>query len=173
MKKILVISILFIVILTTTVLAELDCPFGQEDCEYPGDCGRYIDSNDDAICDYSQENIQEQIPQKITRQLEPAKQNSGRNYYFLPILIITIILYALTSILVRIKKIREVIHKRIWNMVLLISFLVTGILGILLVIRLQYGFDLSLGINELFWHVEAGIIMTIISVFHIIWHTPY
>ena len=30
-----------------------DCPFGKTDCGYPGDCGRYIDLNEDDVCDYS------------------------------------------------------------------------------------------------------------------------
>jgi len=31
-----------------------DCPFGKTDCEFPEDCGAYIDSNGDKICDHSQ-----------------------------------------------------------------------------------------------------------------------
>jgi len=31
-----------------------DCPRGEVDCEYPGLCNRYIDTNNDGICDHSQ-----------------------------------------------------------------------------------------------------------------------
>jgi hypothetical protein len=31
-----------------------DCPFGNIDCEYPGNCGRYIDVNLNNICDHSE-----------------------------------------------------------------------------------------------------------------------
>jgi NapH/MauN family ferredoxin-type protein len=31
-----------------------DCPFGKTNDEFPGDCGRYIDDNQDNICDHSQ-----------------------------------------------------------------------------------------------------------------------
>jgi hypothetical protein len=31
-----------------------DCPFGKTNDEFPGDCGRYIDNNQDNICDHSQ-----------------------------------------------------------------------------------------------------------------------
>ena len=31
-----------------------DCPFGKVDCEYPGNCGRYIDTNANDICDHSE-----------------------------------------------------------------------------------------------------------------------
>jgi NapH/MauN family ferredoxin-type protein len=32
----------------------VDCPFDEVDCEFPGDCGAYIDVNGDRICDHSQ-----------------------------------------------------------------------------------------------------------------------
>ncbi len=30
------------------------CPFGEVACEFPGKCGRYVDLDEDKICDYSQ-----------------------------------------------------------------------------------------------------------------------
>ena len=33
---------------------DLDCPFGKIDCEYPGNCARYIDLNNNDICDHSE-----------------------------------------------------------------------------------------------------------------------
>ena len=30
-----------------------DCSFGEVDCEFPGDCGSYIDINNDGVCDHS------------------------------------------------------------------------------------------------------------------------
>lgn len=34
--------------------ATIDCPSGKIDCEFPGDCGSYIDTDKDNVCDYSQ-----------------------------------------------------------------------------------------------------------------------
>lgn len=31
-----------------------DCPFGKTECEFPGDCGRYVDVNGDDQCDHAQ-----------------------------------------------------------------------------------------------------------------------
>jgi len=54
------------------------CPFGLENDLYPGECGRYVDSNNDGICDLSQpspektestlngEKIEEGLPVKST-----------------------------------------------------------------------------------------------------------
>lgn len=32
----------------------IDCPYGFIDDSYPGQCGRYVDANEDGICDHSQ-----------------------------------------------------------------------------------------------------------------------
>ena len=31
-----------------------DCPFENVNCEYPGECGRYIDKDGNEICDHSE-----------------------------------------------------------------------------------------------------------------------
>ena len=31
-----------------------DCPRSEVNCEYPGNCGRYVDTNDNGICDHSE-----------------------------------------------------------------------------------------------------------------------
>ncbi|WP_456472249.1 hypothetical protein [Methanocaldococcus sp.] len=31
-----------------------DCPFGMVNCTYPGKCGRYVDTNNNGICDHSE-----------------------------------------------------------------------------------------------------------------------
>lgn len=52
--QILVLSLVFISILTA--YAWDDCPFGVTDysCEFPGACGRYSDTNNNQICDHSE-----------------------------------------------------------------------------------------------------------------------
>ena len=64
-------------------------------------------------------------------------------------------------------------HRKIWNALLLITFLASGILGILLVIRINFGVAIPLPFNVMFWHVETGIAMFMISIFHISWHGTY
>jgi len=72
-----------------------DCPNEQVDCEYPGDCGKYIDTNKDSICDHSQPSVQEtQI--KAEEQEETISAQLGKSYYFLPVVVITTILYLIT-----------------------------------------------------------------------------
>ncbi|ACX72309.1 conserved hypothetical protein [Methanocaldococcus vulcanius M7] len=46
-------SLIFIFLITTS-FAWNDCPYGRVNCTYPGECGRYIDTNHDGICDHSE-----------------------------------------------------------------------------------------------------------------------
>ncbi len=116
--------------------------------------------NGNDIADYS--------PEK-----QPNNAKKGRNYYFGTISITLIIIYLLSYLLSKYKYISLVLHRRLWNILLLITFLVSGIFGLILTIRINYGITTTQPFNMLFWHVEAGIAMSLISIFHILWHLPY
>ena len=51
-KYFLVFALIFLML--NTIYAWNDCPFGRVNCTYPGECGRYIDTNHDGICDHSE-----------------------------------------------------------------------------------------------------------------------
>lgn len=80
---------------------------------------------------------------------------------------VLVLLYALTLALVRLKAIGLLLHRRIWNVLLLLSFLASGLLGLLLVIRINWGWTIALPFNMLYWHVETGTAMALISFIHI------
>jgi hypothetical protein len=165
------IALIFILVLIVLNVITASCPNGLVNDTYPGDCSLYTDENKDNICDYSQEI--EEYP-KITQESKIKPKLINTQYYFLLILIISTILYFLSSFLSRKGKIYSpIIHKKIWNILLLVFFLGVGISGILFVLRLEFGMNLSWFPKMLFWHVETGIIMAIISIFHIIWHWKY
>lgn len=94
-------------------------------------------------------------------------------YHLLPITIILILLYFITHFLAKKKIISIVYHRKVWNVLLLITFLLSGISGILLVIKINFGITTPLSLNILFLHIETGIAMFIISVFHVFWHWAY
>ncbi|XOU95002.1 MAG: hypothetical protein ACNFW9_02955 [Candidatus Kerfeldbacteria bacterium] len=60
MTKYIKVSVVSLVILfsifsgVTEVLAWDDCPFGLVDDPYPGECPRYVDTDNDGLCDHSQ-----------------------------------------------------------------------------------------------------------------------
>ena len=94
-------------------------------------------------------------------------------YNVSPIAVVFFVVYAVSFVLYRTRRIRGATHRKIWNVLLLLTFLVTGVLGLLLTIRLNYGWRVNLPVDMLFWHVETGIVMSLISFFHIGWHLKY
>jgi hypothetical protein len=171
-KALLILIFVSLLLVQTSFALWDDCSRLEENCSYPGICGSYIDTNKDNICDHSQEEpVQKIIEQEKTGVIEEARV--GSNYYFLQIIIAVTALYLISYFLAKKNKIKLITHRKIWNSVLLASFLVVGILGLLLTINIQYGTSIGERAFELFWHVEAGIIMVLVSLFHVLWHIPY
>lgn len=105
--------------------------------------------------------------------LEAQNPPSEKPYRLLSITIITLIAYFFTMMLVKTGRMRKFIHRRIWNTTLLITFLMSCLLGLLLVIQINYHILSSLYLTNLKLHVEFGIAMTLIAIIHILWHLPY
>lgn len=99
--------------------------------------------------------------------------NTKSPYAFVPVALGVIILYGITYVLALQKKITIITHRKIWNIILTVTFLASGILGLLLVLRINYGWFADWHLFMLKWHVEFGVAMTIICFFHIAWHWPY
>lgn len=258
MLKKIIIGFAVLVLLPNIALANWnDCPYGEEGCEYPGECPRYLDTDEDGICDHSQLAPEDRIVSEV-KNVEPTDINheelgdliSGKDlkdktvaeiaeiyrinsedyaneltkaigytikttdsfqllhdnynvepsyakdiaiamatnqkaiieeksekisptYPLIPITIVLTILYLITYFLSKFKVITSFNHKKIWNILLTISFLISGLLGILLIIKINFNLVIPLPFNILFWHVNIGIALFVISIFHIIWHWPY
>ena len=179
MIKKIIFALLVLILIPTAVLAWNDCPSGEVLCE--GKCGQFIDTDNDGICDHSQpapKDRNKEIAASIKTEQGTAISESNNNknkkiYHLLPISLFLILMYIISHILSKKKIISIVSHRKTWNMLLLITFLISAIPGILLVIKINFGITIPLPFNILFWHVEAGIAMTVISIFHIIWHWAY
>lgn len=183
-KVLIPILLLIPLIISSPVIAWDNCPFGEVNETYPGTCGRYTDTDQDNICDLSQPlpNLRVEasdnsntIDQEQNQSSDVNSSNTapGINYYFIPILLVLIVLYALTFSLGKKKIMQKNDHRKIWNVILLITFLVSAVFGLILAISLSLGIRLSFYKDLLFWHVEFGIAMAIISFFHIAWHWKY
>jgi len=167
---------------TTSVQAWDNCPFGEVNEPYPGTCGRYTDTDRDGICDLSQpppdtrnEANTDNNENSLNSSLPATStvSSSRLNYYFVPIAILLFVLYGITYTLSHKQIIKKSKHKKIWNLILLITFLVSGSFGIILAILISYGIRLDFYSDLLFWHVEFGIAMSVISMFHVAWHWKY
>ncbi len=94
-------------------------------------------------------------------------------YHLFSLGLLLIAAYLLGLMGVRYRIIGRSRHRKLWNFLLLFFFLSTALLGILLAIRVNYKLDLPWLDQALQWHVDMGIGLTIVSLFHIIWHFRY
>lgn len=101
------------------------------------------------------------------------KMPESKPYDLILVSLITIGLYLSTLCLSVFGLIKKVNHRRIWNVLLLLTFLISCLFGFFLVIQINYNFILDWFKTILYWHVEIGIAMTLISIFHIWWHLRY
>jgi len=103
----------------------------------------------------------------------PKADETSHSYNLIAITLVTILLYAATSLLYRTGKISMILHKKIWNWALLISFAATSILAIVWLLNIEYRLGINLGLNTSYWHIETGIVMILISIFHAAEHAKY
>ena len=94
-------------------------------------------------------------------------------YALIPIGIAIIILYALTFLLYRAGIILKKSHRQIWNTGLLLTFFITAVLGLLLAVQVNFKLEIPWIKELLVWHVDFGIGMSMIAIFHFTWHWDY
>ena len=155
MKQVLLL-ITFCLIGFSTFAAEPDCKKEKIDCL--GECGRMVDENGDGFCDHGGLST-------------PATEENS--YLLLEIIAGILILYAVSLLLVKTKRYKKITHRKIWNYLLLITFLVSALLGLWLVVLINYELDTEFFKSYLTWHVDFGIAMSVVGIIHFIWHWNY
>jgi hypothetical protein len=171
MKKIFFLFFFILIVLLffdNPVYGWLDCPYGKINDPYPGSCFRYVDTNNNKICDHS-----EPAPQQakdISSSL-PAKQKLANPLFWIIFLTITVYfchwyLVNKTALSQKNKWFSQSFFRFFWNGVLLITFLITGISGLLLAFGVLNK-TLSL------WHNYAGLVFIIVGFFHCLAHLSY
>ncbi|MGB9980164.1 hypothetical protein [Methanobacterium sp.] len=75
--------------------------------------------------------------------------------------------YLVTYTLYKTGLIRKSLHVNLWNFILFSAFLVTAVAGFILMILLDLGLITSINLGLLYWHVEFGITMALVTLFHI------
>ncbi|MEO1783557.1 DUF4405 domain-containing protein [Thermodesulfobium sp. 4217-1] len=166
------------------------CPKGLQYDPYPGKCSRYIDTNNDGYCDYSEP------PPKSTSSLEPSSSPKSvesfnnsqpiigddiaeaatrqrrrsiiESYNTGTISIMAILFSLFATYLVRAKIMKKQMLLKICNIVLVISFVVSGILGMALSCKYDGLLDVYMPSWVLFLHVELGIVFCIVAFLHLL-----
>lgn len=96
-----------------------------------------------------------------------------RRYNLITISLITFALYFISLYLSSKKIFSKRVHRQIWNVLLLLTFLVSGLFGLFLVIQINYNVVPQWFRTVLYWHVQFGIAMSLIGIFHFLWHLKY
>lgn len=74
--------------------------------------------------------------------------------------------YLCTYVLYKSSLIKKSLHINIWNFIIGIAFLISGGTGFLLILLLDAGIALPINAQFLYWHVELGITLVIVTIFH-------
>jgi len=94
-------------------------------------------------------------------------------YLLIPIELILLILYGISLLFSRLDVISKSIHRKIWNYSLLATFLVAACLGTLMAVQINYKMEVPWTEKVLKWHVNFGLAMSVIGVFHLLWNWRY
>jgi spermidine synthase len=65
------------------------------------------------------------------------------------------------------------IHRRLWNSLLLFSFLISSGLGLLLIVSINFKIEFSWIKQAESFHVYSGVLLFLTALFHILWHLKY
>ncbi len=169
--KILVLAALLLVLLPASIGQWNDCPSGMVECTQP--CGQYIDTDGSGVCDRSEQAPREETSIITASAASTAKNGLNERYPFIFPALSLLLLYLLSTFVFVPKLYSRATHKMAWNVLLLFAFLLAAVLGIVLVLRLNYGWNIDPPFRLLFWHVEFGIVFAMVALFHFLWHLNY
>jgi len=99
--------------------------------------------------------------------------NKSKPYHLFPVLFGVLGLYLLTLILVCFRWLKKISFRKMWNIMLTVSFLFVGITGLLLAVFIYYAYVPSYYIHLITLHYDFGVAMTVIAIFHALWHLNY
>jgi len=94
-------------------------------------------------------------------------------YPLFPVSMLVILFYALSFALLSMGLVSRANHQKFWNVLLLIAFLTTGLIGLLMVIKINYKLEISFYDELVSYHVGFGIGMAVVGFFHLWWHLRY
>jgi len=165
-----VISIFLFIILFDFNVTASDCPNNRNliSNKCYGECGNFIDANNNKICDIWERYNSTKISVAITSNNHindnsmTVMKSKILSYGLLWILLINIFSILLSEFLN--KKISTILINTLWNWILLLSFVLCCLSGFLLY------FDFFHSFKKYFFalHMQSGVVFTITSLYHII-----
>ncbi len=98
---------------------------------------------------------------------------TGEGYHLISIGTLVLFAYALSLVLVHFEIIPRQLNRRFWNYLLLVFFSSTAVLGLILVLKVNYKWNMTWAEELLQWHVDSGIGLALVAIFHLLWHLRY
>jgi hypothetical protein len=172
------------------------CPYGLDFDPYPGQCSRYIDVDGSGSCDLalsaasttqtstgndnstSQDTTQNEFEDDDTIDIDDNAVEvtdtgpdgldaaEGSNFHILPITIIIIGSYLFTYYLFKKRILKPKQHKRIWNILVTIGYIGTGLTGVLLTLMIKLGISTVYNPGITYWHAELALLMVLGTFIH-------
>ncbi|MGV8143361.1 MAG: hypothetical protein ACP5OJ_01940 [Methanothermobacter sp.] len=75
--------------------------------------------------------------------------------------------YLATYTLYKFGIIKKILHVNIWNFIIGLAFLIAGGAGFILLILIALGMKTTINHELMYWHVEVGISLALITILHI------
>ena len=105
---------------------------------------------------------------------DPSSGVGDSDFHIIPVSILIIGIYFFTHYLFSKGILKPKKHKRMWNLLMLGSYLGTGITGLLLVYMINWGVLLAYRYGLAYWHAELALLMTIVTIIHFhIYRKPF
>jgi hypothetical protein len=96
-----------------------------------------------------------------------------KSYHLISMSALLVVPYMVSLLMVQKQLIARQGHRRFWNILLLLFFLSTALMGLLLVVKVNYKLEISWAEEALQWHVDSGIGFAMVAIFHLTWHLRY
>ncbi len=103
----------------------------------------------------------------------PKKIKNKPKYHFISLTLATFLLYFLSKFMYKKNVITITQHRQFWNTILLLTFMFSGLLGLYLVVQINYDIKYRLPFDIYLFHVDFGIVMGWLSIIHVWWHLKY
>lgn len=162
------------------------CPYGLDYDPYPGQCSRYIDLDGSGSCDLAlsaASTTQTGSSDSDNDTIDPVDDNGlevsdtgpdalegateGSNFHILPVTIIIIGSYLFTYYLFKKGILKPKQHKRIWNILVTIGYIGTGLTGVLLTLMIKLGISTAYNSGITYWHAELALLMVLGTFIHL------
>lgn len=91
-------------------------------------------------------------------------------YDLIQIVVVLVLAYIVSYALYRGNRINKSTHGKLWNILILVSFIITAGMGIILAFFADFGLNVSVGININYWHSEIGIAFFTLIILHLHWN---